>query len=258
MKQTWRSWARSRRRSALAAALGVAREGALAAVVLAGRQALDQRLDARGGVVARAELVDVDAGRPEPGARGQARRRPSPPTATRRCGASRRARRARLRQALARPGQEARGVALDDVLQRAAVHLDRVGDVAAEPAGDDRGAHDEVVGERHVGPRAGADVAHGGHVGLRRRPRPRRRCTRAACAPRSPRSGRPRRRAAGARCRAARPSRAPARAAVAPAARRPPTCRPRRRSRAPRAAAPGRAGRRCARRGASAAHSRAL
>ena len=116
-------------------------------------------------------------------------------------------------------------VALDDVLQRAAVHLDRVGHVAAEPAGHDRRPHDEVVGQRHVGPRAGARRRARQPRWPPRRPRSRRRCTPAACAPRRPRSGRRRRRAAGGRCPGATPSPAPARAAYSTRApRRPPTC----------------------------------
>ena len=213
MKQTWRSWTRSSRRRALAAAPASRAKAPSPTVVLAGAQPLDQgrrrrRRRRRAGGTRR-------------------RRRPAGPSRVR-CGQAvvlhRREQRLagvaradedrpRARQALARPGQEARGVALDDVLQGAAVHLHRVGHVAAQPAGEDRRPHDEVVGERHVGPGARADVAHGGDVGLARRPRSRRRCTPAACAPRTPRSGRRRRRAAGGRCPAATPSRAPARAA---------------------------------------------
>jgi hypothetical protein len=67
-------------------------------------------------------------------------------------------------EALGGERAEAR-VGLDDVLQRAAVDLDGVRDVP-EPAGEDRGAHDEVVGERDLGAGAGGGLADGGDVGL--------------------------------------------------------------------------------------------
>ena len=166
MKHTWRSRARSSLRSALAAApASRAKAPSPPSSSLASSRSI-RAATPGGGVVARAELVDVDARRAQARARGQVRRPASPPTATRRCGASRRGPSARLRQALPRPGQEALRIALDDVLQRAAVDLHRVGHVAAQPAGEDRRPHDEVVGQRHVGPRARADVAHGGDVGL--------------------------------------------------------------------------------------------
>ena len=68
-----------------------------------------ERPQARRGRVrlARREAAHVDAGRAEPGPLLAARARPAPPTGSRPCGASRRARRARPR-ALARGGQEAR------------------------------------------------------------------------------------------------------------------------------------------------------
>ena len=87
---------------------GVAREGALAAGVA--RSASSRSISAatpRGGVVARAELVDVDAGRPQARALGQAvvlHRRPQ-----RLAGVARADEHgAGVGQALPRPGQEAR------------------------------------------------------------------------------------------------------------------------------------------------------
>ena len=191
---------------------GVAREGALAAVVPARVQPLDQGRDPRGGVVARAELVDVDARRPEPGALGQARRPASPPTATRPCGASRRGPSGRP-PAPPAPRAGSAAVALDDVLQGAAVDLHRVRHPAAQPAGEDRRPHDEMVGERHVGQLPARRRRARRRRWPSHRPRSRRRCTPAACAPRSPRSDRRRRQAAGDRCPGATPSRGPARAA---------------------------------------------
>ena len=44
--------------------------------------------------------------------------------------------------------------------------LDRVGRLAAERAGEDHRAHDEVVGERDVGPGARGDLADRGDVAL--------------------------------------------------------------------------------------------
>ena len=123
--------------------------------------------DGRGrlGQRPRAELLDVDARRAEARALGQggvAHRRPQALGGVARADEHG----PRPGQALARGGQEALGVALDGVLQRAAVDLHGVGHVAAERAGEDQRPHDEVVGQRHVGPRAGDDVADGGHVGL--------------------------------------------------------------------------------------------
>jgi hypothetical protein len=73
------------------------------------------------------------------------------------------------REALAGVGQEPLRVALDDVLERAAVDLHRVRRVL-ERAGEDRGPHDEVVGQRDVGLHPGDDLAHRrdvrGDVGL--------------------------------------------------------------------------------------------
>ena len=61
-------------------------------------------------------------------------------------------------------GQEPR-VRLDRVLQRRAMDLDRVRDPGArQRPREDRRAHDQMVGERHVRARAGGDIRHGGHV----------------------------------------------------------------------------------------------
>ena len=228
----------------------VAREGALAAVVRRwpSRRSISAATPAAAASSRAAELVRRRR-RAGPGGCARAGRRPaSPPTATRPCGASRRGRARAPRQALARPGQEALGIALDDVLQRAAVDLHRVGHVAAEPAGEDRRAHDEVVGERHVGPRARADVAHRGDVGLHVGldlgvAALQQRARLEALVAVGDVDGQQAR-----RCPGATPSRGPARAASSTRSRAVlPRARPRRRSRAPRAAAPGTAGRRCAR-----------
>ena len=141
-------------------------------------------------------------------------------------------------------GQEALGVALDDVLERAAVDLHRVGDVVAERAGEDDRAHHEVVGQRDVGPRARGDVADGGDVARRRSARSPRRCSRGtACAVdalvavgdvdgQQVADVRPPRRHADGLAQD-----------LDPRLRRPPTCRRRRRTAAPAGGAPGRAGR---------------
>ena len=73
----------------------------------------------------------------------------APPTGSRPCGASRRARRG-PREALARVGQEAGGVRLDRVLERAAVDLHREGIAVGQRPREDRGAHDQVVGQRDL------------------------------------------------------------------------------------------------------------
>ena len=102
---------------------------------------------------------------------------------------------ARRPDALERVGQEALRVRLDGVLERAAVDLHGVGrDVGA---GQDHGAHDQVVRERHVG--------GGGAPAPRRRSPPDSGRAPRPSAPdrswrRSPRRCRPRRRAARGRC----------------------------------------------------------
>ena len=71
------------------------------------------------------------------------------------------------RQPLARVRHEPLGVALDDVLERAAVDLHRVRDAERpERAGEDHRPHDEVVGQRDVGAHALGDLADGGDVAL--------------------------------------------------------------------------------------------
>ncbi len=70
-------------------------------------------------------------------------------------------------EALAGVAEEALGVPLDGVLQGAPVHLHRVGRPAGgERPGEDRGAHDEVVGERDLRSHAVDELAHRGDVGL--------------------------------------------------------------------------------------------
>jgi hypothetical protein len=54
---------------------------------------------------------------------------------------------------------------LDRVFERAAVDLDRVGHPAAQAPREDRRAHHEVVGQRHIGPHALGHLADGCHVG---------------------------------------------------------------------------------------------
>ena len=94
--------------------------------------------------------------------------RPSPPTGSRAVWREPTSTPRAPREPLARVRQEALRVALDGVLQRAAVDLDRVGHVRRPSARAriDR-AHHEVVGERDVGPRALGDLAHGGDVARR-------------------------------------------------------------------------------------------
>ena len=211
-----------------------------------GRLALQRRREpgqpARGLVArARAELLDVDAGRAQPGARAQlgvVHRLPQALGGVARADEHG----GRVRDALAGGRQEALGVALDDVLERAAVDLDGVGHAALERAGDDQRAHDEVVRQRRVGRGVRHDVAHRRNVAgdvvldllvgaLQER-------ARLEC----PRSGRRRRPGAGRRCPAATPSRAGGHGGPRRAGRRPPTSPRRRRSRAHGAAAPAKAG----------------
>ena len=121
---------------------------------------------ARRGGLARREAVDVDAGRPQARPAGQLRVAHRLPQALRRV-ARADEHPAGAGEALARERHEALRVALDGVLERAAVDLDRVGH--AEPlqrAGEDHRAHHQVVGERDVGPHALGHLAHRGHVAL--------------------------------------------------------------------------------------------
>ena len=146
---------------------GVAREARAGRGVLGrrGAQPRGQRGQVRSGLGARpgAELLDVDPGRSQAGARRQRRvvhRRPEalgrvPRPDEHGPGAS---------EPLARGREEALGLGLDRVLERAAVDLDRVGDIGRERPGQDERRHHEVPGERGVGPRPGHDVAHGGDV----------------------------------------------------------------------------------------------
>ena len=136
---------------------------------------------------------------------------------------------------LARGREEALGLGLDRVLERAAVDLDRVGDVGAGAPAPGRAAPSR--GARRARRRAapGRRRRARRRRSRRRRPRPPRRCSRRTAAPRRPRSGPGRRWAAARRARAATRSRAPAPAARATAAARPSSPRPRRRTAAPRA-----------------------
>ena len=72
----------------------------------------------------------------------------------------------RRRQALAGEAQEALRFGLDGVLERAAVDLDRVGDLAVQRPGEDHGPHHEVVGERQLGADERGHLGHGGDVRL--------------------------------------------------------------------------------------------
>ena len=154
---------------------------------------------------ARRERLDVDAGRAEARAVRAAPGRPSPPTGSPPCAASPTSTPPAPSQPLARPGQEALGVALDDVLERAAVDLHRVRDAERlERAAHDRRAHHEVVGQRDVGARRARRPRGPRRRCARRTPRAPRRCTRGTSSRRSPRSGRGRRPAAAGRCRAGR------------------------------------------------------
>ena len=166
-KTTRRSRSGSRPASASAAA-PVSRaneEPAVPARAARTRSASAPRPGPRRLRLARAELLDVDAGRPEPGAPlepGIVHRRPQALGGVPRTDQYA----ARPRQALAGVREEAR-MRLDRVLERRAVDLGRVGDVEPrEPARDDDRAHHEVVGERDVGPRALRDLADGGDVAL--------------------------------------------------------------------------------------------
>ena len=120
---------------------------------------------------------DVDAGRTETGARGQlgvGERRPQAVGGVPRADEHR----ARSREPLAGVAQEALWFGLDGVLERAPVDLHRVGH-PVERAREDRGAHDQVVGERDLGAHARGDLAHGGDVGGEVAIDLLRRCTRA-------------------------------------------------------------------------------
>ena len=56
---------------------------------------------------------------------------------------------------------------LDRVLERAAVNLHRVGHTGSrQRAGENHRSHDQVVGERDVGPRTRDHIGDGRHVGL--------------------------------------------------------------------------------------------
>ncbi len=112
-----------------------------------------------------AEAVHVHAGRAQPCALGQPRLVQHLPEAL---GRVPRAHQHALGPAHALEGvwPEALAVRAHRVLQRAAVDLDRVGNVVSQRPREDRRPHDEVVGERHVGPRALDHVAHGADVRL--------------------------------------------------------------------------------------------
>ena len=164
--------------------------------------------------LARREALDVDAGRAEAGAVLRPSGRPSRPTGSRRCGASRRGSRARAPRPSCAYGLK-RGCGLTVYSSALPWIFTAYGTPSSRRAGEHDRAHHEVVGERHVGPHALGDLAHRGHVGVdvavdllpARGP--------GTAAPRCPRSGRRRRAAAGRRCRAGRRSPAPARAASA-------------------------------------------
>ena len=144
----------------------VAREGMVLLDRRGGAQARGERghLGRRLGGRAGTELGDVDPGRAEEGAGGErvvAHRRPQALGRVARADEHG----ARAGQPLGGRGQEARAIALDRVLERAAVDLDRVRDLAGQGAREDGRAHDQVVGQRDVGPRPRDDVADGGDVG---------------------------------------------------------------------------------------------
>ena len=110
-----------------------------------------------------AEAMHVDTRGPEAGALGQKRIGECLPE---RAGGMPRTDEHRLcpREPLAGEPQEALGVGLDGVLQRAAVDLDRVRHLGECPR-EDRGTHDQVVGERYLRAHPGCDLFYRGHVG---------------------------------------------------------------------------------------------
>ena len=118
--------------------------------------------------LARAKALDVDAGRTETRARLDlspvllAKRLPQALSGV--PGADEH--RLRAGKTLAREAQEALGLGLDRVLERAAVHLHRVGRLLAERARQDHRPHHQMVGERHIGAHELGDLAHRIHVGL--------------------------------------------------------------------------------------------
>ena len=67
-------------------------------------------------------------------------------------------------EALPGVAEEARGVGLDRVLERAPVDLDRVGDTGRESPGEDHRAHDQVVGQGEIDAPAVGDLPDGGGV----------------------------------------------------------------------------------------------
>ena len=106
-------------------------------------------------------------GRAEPGARARASGRPSPPTGSRRCGASRPARRGPPPAPRARTAGSAR-VRLDGVLERRAVDLDRVGHVEPRraPRASTTGPITRWLASATSGRGALGDLAHRGDVAL--------------------------------------------------------------------------------------------
>ena len=112
----------------------------------------------------RREELRVDARGAEPRLGGQARGRRAPPRGSRPCGGSRPGPRAAASMPSRAYGRKRVGLGLHRVLERRAVDLGRE---AEARAGEDRRAHDQVVGERGVdAARRLDDVADGGHVGL--------------------------------------------------------------------------------------------
>ena len=113
---------------------------------------------------ARVEPPDIDARPEEPGARGKARQADDLPEAL--GGVPRPDQHGgRPGEALAGIGPEPSGVRPDRVLQSRAMDLDRVGNPAAQRAGQDHGAHHDVVRHRLVRRYRGDDIADGGDVG---------------------------------------------------------------------------------------------
>ena len=131
-----------------------------------GLQPVGQRPQPRPGLArgAGAEPADVDARPEQPGAGGKIRHADDLEQALRGM--------PRPGQHAGRPGQplagvraEPRDVGPDGVLERRAVDLDRVRDPAAQRAGQDHRAHDQVVGQRQVRPDPLRDVRDGRGVG---------------------------------------------------------------------------------------------
>ena len=66
--------------------------------------------------------------------------------------------------ALARRVEKTLGMRLDGVLERAAMHLDGVRNLAAQRPGKNGGAHHQMIGQGDVGARTDDDLAHRGDV----------------------------------------------------------------------------------------------